>query len=108
MKLPAGYQYSSVYAGIRKTEKDDLALIHSMAPAAAAGVFTTNRVKAAPVLLCQENLRRSRGYAQALLVNAGNANCATKTGEAVARKSVVELAALLRLERTCSALLPLA
>ena len=98
MKLPAGFQYSTVYAGIRKTEKDDLALIHSLAPAAAAGVFTTNLVKAAPVLVCQEYLKRSRGYAQAILVNAGNANCATRTGMAVARSSSEALAGLLGLD----------
>lgn len=88
MKLPAGFRYSAVYAGIRKVEKDDLALIVSDRPAAAAAVFTANRVKAAPVTIAQENLRTSGGRVRALLVNAGNANCATRTGERVAQECV--------------------
>jgi glutamate N-acetyltransferase/amino-acid N-acetyltransferase len=49
MHLPLGYRYSSLYAGIRKDERDDLGLIVSDLPAAAAAVFTTNLVQAAPV-----------------------------------------------------------
>ncbi|MGH9351066.1 MAG: bifunctional glutamate N-acetyltransferase/amino-acid acetyltransferase ArgJ, partial [Terriglobia bacterium] len=56
----------------------DLALIYSEAEATvAAGVFTTNRVAAAPVLLSRRNLARSRGRARAVVVNAGNANACT-------------------------------
>ncbi|GIU73826.1 MAG: arginine biosynthesis bifunctional protein ArgJ [Bryobacteraceae bacterium] len=84
MNLPAGYRYSSVYAGIRKVEKDDLALIVSDAPARAAAVFTTNRVQAAPVVVARRYLEETGGLARAVLVNAGNANCATRTGERVA------------------------
>ncbi|MGC8759817.1 MAG: bifunctional glutamate N-acetyltransferase/amino-acid acetyltransferase ArgJ [Bryobacteraceae bacterium] len=84
MNLPAGYLYSSVYAGIRKVEKHDLALIVSDAPAQAAAVFTTNRVQAAPVVVARRYLEETGGLARAVLVNAGNANCATRTGERVA------------------------
>ena len=49
--LPLGYRYAATYAGIRKAEKDDLGLIVSGLPAAAAAVFTQNRVQAAPVKL---------------------------------------------------------
>ncbi len=88
MKLPLGYRFSSVYAGIRRTDKDnpqdDLGLIASGAPASAAAVFTQNRVQAAPVKLSRRHLRASRGVAGAILVNAGNANCATRTGDRVA------------------------
>lgn len=84
MTLPLGYLYSSTYAGIRKAKKDDLALIVSEQPAAAAAVFTRNLVQAAPVRLCRAHLRASRGHARAILVNAGNANCATRTGDSVA------------------------
>lgn len=84
MNLPAGYRYSSVYAGIRKVEKYDLALIVSDAPARAAAVFTTNRVQAAPVVVARRYLEETGGLARAVLVNAGNANCATRTGERVA------------------------
>lgn len=85
MKLPLGYRYSSLYAGIRKEKKDDLALIASGAVAAAAAVFTTNLVQAAPVRLARKHLAVSGGKARAVLVNAGNANCATRTGDQVAR-----------------------
>lgn len=84
MNLPAGFSYSALYAGIRKVTQDDLALIFSTAPAAAAAVFTRNRVQAAPVRLARKHLESSGGEAQAILVNAGNANCATRTGDRVA------------------------
>ena len=89
-----------MYAGIRKIEKDDLALILSSRPAAVAAVFTENRVQAAPVKLSQRNLDLSGGVAQAFLVNAGNANCATKTGDDVALASVKALAKLLKIPST--------
>ncbi len=97
MNLPLGFQYSAVYAGIRAAEKDDLALIVSALPAHAAGVFTQNRVQAAPVRLSRRNLRLGKGLVGAVLVNAGNANCATRTGDRVAAASVKAAARALRL-----------
>src|SRR5579863_6683403 len=96
--LPLGYKYATHYAGIRKQEKDDLSLIVSGVPAAAAAVFTTNRVQAAPVRLARANMRASKGVCGAILVNAGNANCATKTGEKVAANTTRALAKLLKLQ----------
>jgi len=61
-----------------------LGLIVSGGPASAAAVFTQNRVQAAPVRLARRHLQVSRGVAGAILVNAGNANCATRTGDRVA------------------------
>jgi glutamate N-acetyltransferase / amino-acid N-acetyltransferase len=88
LKLPLGYRFSSVYAGIRRVQnnhhRDDLGLIVSGSPASAAAVFTQNRVQAAPVKLARRHLQISRGVAGAILVNAGNANCATRTGDRVA------------------------
>src|SRR5271156_5980305 len=84
MNLPLGYRYSSVYAGIRKQPQDDLALIVSDPPASAAAVFTENRVQAAPVRIARFHLEQSRGLVSAVLINAGNANCATRTGDRVA------------------------
>jgi glutamate N-acetyltransferase/amino-acid N-acetyltransferase len=84
VKLPLGYRYSAVYAGIRKVKKDDLALIVSDTPASAAAVFTQNRVQASPVRIARWNLTKSRGLTKAVLINAGNANCATRTGDRVA------------------------
>lgn len=83
-ELPLGYQYSTVYAGIRKAKKDDLSLIVSTPTANAAAVFTRNLVAASPVLLSRTNLKASKGKVKALLINAGNANCATRTGMKVA------------------------
>ena len=88
MNLPLGFRYAATYAGLRKIKKDDLALIVSDTPAVAAAVFTQNRVAAAPVVLARKNLRTSRGKASAILVNAGNANCATRTGDQVALTTV--------------------
>jgi glutamate N-acetyltransferase / amino-acid N-acetyltransferase len=84
VKLPLGYRYSAVYAGIRKAKKDDLALIVPDVPASGAAVFTQNRVQAAPVRIARWNLTKSRGKVSAVLMNAGNANCATQTGDRVA------------------------
>ncbi len=83
MNLPLGYRYAAAYAGIRKDNRDDIALIVSDRPAAAAAVFTQNMVQAAPVKIAREHIRK--GKVSAILVNAGNANCATRTGDAVAR-----------------------
>jgi glutamate N-acetyltransferase/amino-acid N-acetyltransferase len=84
VKLPFGYRYAATYAGIRKDKKADLGLIVSDTPASAAAVFTQNRVQAAPVRIARFHLAQSRGLVSAVLVNAGNANCATRTGDRVA------------------------
>jgi glutamate N-acetyltransferase/amino-acid N-acetyltransferase len=97
VKLPVGYRYASTYAGIRKEKKDDLALILSDTPASAAGMFTRNLAQAAPVRLSREHLRNSRGVARAVLINAGNANCATRTGDKAALASCRAVAKLLKI-----------
>jgi glutamate N-acetyltransferase/amino-acid N-acetyltransferase len=96
--LPLGYKYATAYGGIRKQEKDDLALIVSAVPAAAAAVFTQNKVQAAPVKLARSNMRLSKGVCGAVLINAGNANCATKSGDKVALNTTKALAKLLKLQ----------
>ncbi len=91
-----GFQFAATTAGIKKTGVPDLALMLADKPAAAAGVFTRNRVKAAPVLLSRERLRS--GKAQALLANSGNANAATgEGGLAAARQTTGLVAELLHL-----------
>lgn len=87
MKLPLGYRYATAYAGIRKVQKDDVGLIVSDTPASAAAVFTTNVVQAAPIRLARKHLKSSKGRVSAVLINAGNANCATRTGDKVALAS---------------------
>jgi len=80
----AGFKAGAVKAGIRGKDRLDMALIYSEVPAAAAGVFTTSKVKAAPVLLDMEYLRG--GKAQAIIVNSGIANaCTGKAGMELAR-----------------------
>jgi glutamate N-acetyltransferase / amino-acid N-acetyltransferase len=96
VRTPLGYRYASSFAGIRKEKKDDLALILSERPASAAAVFTRNRVQAAPVRLAREHLRSSRGVVRAILANAGNANCATRTADRVALASCRAVAKLLK------------
>lgn len=71
---PRGFLASGVHCGI-KQRKLDLALLVSESAATVAGVFTTNRIKAAPVRWCQEVVRR--GVARAVVVNSGNANACT-------------------------------
>ena len=71
----AGYKGSAVIAGIKKGGVPDLALIFSESAAVASGVFTTNRVKAAPVILSRENIKFGR--VRAIVVNSGNANACT-------------------------------
>jgi glutamate N-acetyltransferase / amino-acid N-acetyltransferase len=70
-----GFQASGVAAGLKKNGRSDLGLIVSRVPATAAGVFTQNRVQAAPVVLDRERIKT--GVCQAVLVNSGNANCCT-------------------------------
>ncbi|MBA2880976.1 glutamate N-acetyltransferase/amino-acid N-acetyltransferase [Desulfosalsimonas propionicica] len=70
-----GFRAAAVCAGLKKNGKKDLALIVSDPPAAAAGVFTQNRVQAAPVRLDKQRL--SSGVCRAIIVNSGNANCCT-------------------------------
>ena len=73
-----GFRAAGVSAGIKRSRESDLALLVAEAPASAAGVFTTNRVKAAPVLVSQARLRT--GHARAVLINSGCANCLTGSG----------------------------
>jgi len=72
---PKGFKFSAVEAAIKKPGRLDYALIFSEAPAHLAAVFTTNKVKAAPVLLGME--RAKDGICQAVVVNSGNANACT-------------------------------
>jgi len=94
--LPLGFRYAATYAGIRKEERDDVGLIVADRPAQAAAVFTQNVVQAAPIQLCRKHLRSSGGKVSAILVNAGNANCATRTGDRVALSSCKAVAKALR------------
>lgn len=70
-----GFKFAARSAGIKKSGRLDLALIYSEVPARCAGVFTTNKVVAAPVVVSQPRI--GKGLCQAVLVNSGNANACT-------------------------------
>jgi glutamate N-acetyltransferase / amino-acid N-acetyltransferase len=94
---PRGFLFSACAAGIKASGKPDLALALAPQGASAAAMFTRNRVVAAPVTVGRNNLRSSHGQVHAVIVNAGNANCATGNQGVQAAKSVcTELAATLR------------
>ncbi len=73
----AGFKFAAGASGIRKSGRLDLALIYSDIPARCAGVFTTNKIKAAPLQLTEPRI--TAGLCQAVLVNSGNANACTGT-----------------------------
>ena len=78
-----GFTASGVHCGIRKNKiKKDLALIVSEVKAAAACVYTKNLVKGAPILVTQKHV--ADGYAQAIIVNSGNANTCNANGIEIA------------------------
>ncbi|QEG39583.1 bifunctional glutamate N-acetyltransferase/amino-acid acetyltransferase ArgJ [Roseimaritima ulvae] len=84
-ELPAGYRFAGVACGIKASGRADLSLLVSDQPVVAAGVFTTNQVVAAPVLLCKA--RTPSATVRAVVVNSGNANaCTGKQGEADAQQ----------------------
>lgn len=70
-----GFKSSGIHCGIKKDGKNDLALIFSEISAVVAGVFTQNKIKAAPVTLNMEKLKKGQGAA--VIINSGNANACT-------------------------------
>ncbi len=72
---PKGFLFSTAEAAIKKTGRKDLALIYSEVEAQMAGMFTTNKVKAAPVKLDMRRIKSGKG--RAIIVNSGNANACT-------------------------------
>ena len=98
---PLGFRAAAVAAGFKKAgDALDLALIFSDAPATtAAGVFTTNLVAAAPVMLSRRNLAESRGRCRAIVVNSGNANaCTGRAGADTAQETARVAGDLLGIE----------
>lgn len=82
---PKGFTAAGMHCGV-KHKKKDLAIIYSEVPASVAGVFTTNAIKAAPVVLTKETVYASRKM-QAIILNSGNANaCTGKQGLADAKE----------------------
>jgi glutamate N-acetyltransferase/amino-acid N-acetyltransferase len=75
--LPRGFSFSALAAGIKVSGRPDLALVDAGTRATAAALFTKNRVVAAPLELAREALQATGGRVRAVIVNSGNANCAT-------------------------------
>ena len=97
--LPHGFRFAATACGLKKTGALDLAIFSSDVPASAAAVFTQNLVVAAPVTLSKKHLQLSKGRMRAVVVNAGNANCATGAqGDAASLRTVEETAHRLRLQ----------
>jgi glutamate N-acetyltransferase / amino-acid N-acetyltransferase len=95
--FPRGFRASGIACGLKESGKTDLALIVSDVPASVAGMFTQNRVVAAPVTLSRSVVRG--GSARATVINSGNANaCTGAQGDADAR----EMAALTAAQIGCS------
>src|SRR6056297_1006891 len=86
-----GYKAGAVAAGLKKTGALDLGLICSETDAAVAGVFTTNQVQAAPVILTRERVKA--GSCRAVVVNSGNANCCTGSRGMADVKATAKMAA---------------
>jgi glutamate N-acetyltransferase / amino-acid N-acetyltransferase len=74
---PLGFLFSACTAGIKLSGRPDLALALAPDGASAAAMFTRNQVVAAPLIVGRDHLRAAGGRVHALVVNAGNANCAT-------------------------------
>jgi glutamate N-acetyltransferase/amino-acid N-acetyltransferase len=91
-----GFLAGGLACGIKKNQKPDLAVVFSEFPAVAAGIFTTNQVQAAPVLLSKEHLKN--GEARAIIANSGNANaCNGPEGERAALEMAEAAAAYLNI-----------
>src|SRR5882757_8858802 len=75
--LPRGFLWGAVRAVIKPTGRADLSAIVAPGTATAAALFTTNKIQAAPLLIDRRHLAASAGRIHAVLINAGNANCAT-------------------------------
>lgn len=88
---PKGFQAGGIHCGIRaNTQKKDLAMILSDKPCTAAGVYTKNKVKGAPILVTQEHI--AKGEIQGVICNSGNANTCNADGIQIAQ-AVCSLAA---------------
>lgn len=95
----AGFRFAGVASGIKSDDKKDLGIIVADAPCTAAGVFTRNIVRAAPVEVASQRVKN--GKAQAILVNSGNANaCTGRRGERAVEDTTANLADALGIDKS--------
>ena len=85
---PEGFAAAGLHCGIKPSHIPDLALVATSdrLPVPAAGVFTQNLACAGPVQVSKRHLRATAGYAAAVILNSGNANCATGTDVEIAEE----------------------
>ena len=88
---PKGFKAASICCGIKKSKRDDLALLASSVPCKAIGTFTTNTMKSGSVILCEERIKK--GLAQAVIVNSGIANACCGKKELIDAKGITSDAA---------------
>ena len=94
-QVPRGFSFAAVRAGLKASGNPDLACAVADQPAAAAAMFTSNKVIAAPLIVGQRHLELSQHRIRLVLVNAGNANCATgEAGVLAARQCCTSAGAL--------------
>ncbi len=94
---PKGFKAAGIHCGIKKSKKD-LALIISETPATAAGIFTLNKVQAAPVLVSKKHLNEGNAF-RAIICNSGNANaCTGKQGFSDAINMAIKTAEVLGID----------
>lgn len=86
-----GFLASGIHSGLKKSGKKDLCIIYSNFPCTAAAVFTTNKVKAAPVLVDMEHIKSQ--YTRAIVANSANANACTGSSGIENAYKMAELAA---------------
>jgi glutamate N-acetyltransferase/amino-acid N-acetyltransferase len=95
--VPKGFLFSAATAGLKASGRPDLALLEAPHGASAAAMFTRNRLAAAPLHVDRAHMKRTSGRVRAVLVNAGNANCATgQAGIKAAEDVCRELGTLLQ------------
>lgn len=88
---PQGFKAAGVKAGLKKSGKEDVALLYSTVPAAAAAVFTTNTMAAAPVIVAREVAKK--GQASAIIINSGCANACTGEQGMIDAKAMAHITA---------------
>ncbi len=91
--LPRGFRFAAAKAGLKPSGNLDFAVAVGDRSASAAAMFTSNRVKAAPLTIDDRHLERSGGHVRVVVVNAGNANCATGQAGIMACEQVCAAAA---------------
>jgi len=91
--LAAGFHTAATACGLKPSGNLDLGLVWSEGPCSAAGVFTTNRVQAAPVHVCRETLAAAAGRVRGVLYNSGCANAVTGERGLTDARRMRELAA---------------